>query len=411
MPLPGGLGFGPMKAAQPAGEPFKLEAAIRPPQRLEPRTLHVRAEPQVSNVGIAGLHPLEPSHPDAHGQPRPLEEVAGMPERPPQTSHDCLAAHNPAEPRLLTRRLFCPALVPEPNAGETRPAMMDILRGLGKTVRHPALRVRPIDLVTMDDQKLLRQQLRTPWFTRMLTAWDRVPSAARMSAAAVSLSIVVLVALSFLPQDVQASWPSTFVTARQNIVRRAAVALTDDFRTGLSAWEGDEGWENGWSYDAAGFARVGPFAIYRPSLALSDYRMEFFGQIEKRGLGWAVRARDRNNYYAMKLIHAGQGPVPAVVFQRYPVIDGKAGPVAERKVNQQFQRDTLYQVQVKVAGSDFSLTIQGKIVDSWSESRLPSGGVGFFTGKGEQARLRWVGVWHQYDALGRLCALLAVHGR
>jgi hypothetical protein len=72
--------------------------------------------------------------------------------------------------------------------------------------------------------------------------------------------------------------------------------------------------------------------------------------------------------------------------------------------------DTLYRVQMELRDSDFSLSVQGGVVDSWSEARLPRGSVGFFNAKGELARLRWVGVWHQYDTLGRLCALLAPQG-
>ena len=56
----------------------------------------------------------------------------------------------------------------------------------------------------------------------------------------------------------------------------------------------------------------------------------------------------------------------------------------------------------------FALTVQGQMVDSWSEPRLRTGGVGFFTrARRRQPRLRWVQVTHQYDMLGRLCAYLA----
>ncbi len=73
----------------------------------------------------------------------------------------------------------------------------------------------------------------------------------------------------------------------------------------------------------------------------------------------------------------------------------------------QVTRDSLYRVLMEVRQENYVLTVQGQIVDSWSEPRLKSGGVGFFSAKGELARLRWVGVWHQYDTLGRLCAFLA----
>jgi hypothetical protein len=67
----------------------------------------------------------------------------------------------------------------------------------------------------------------------------------------------------------------------------------------------------------------------------------------------------------------------------------------------------LYRVRLDARGENFAVTIQGTLVDFWSDSRLKTGGVGFFCGKGEEARVRWIQVSHQYDALGRLCAYLA----
>jgi hypothetical protein len=65
---------------------------------------------------------------------------------------------------------------------------------------------------------------------------------------------------------------------------------------------------------------------------------------------------------------------------------------------------------VDVRGSDFTIMAQGQLVDFWTDSRLTRGGVGFFCSRGEKARVRWVEVSHQYDALGRLCAYLAPYG-
>jgi hypothetical protein len=47
------------------------------------------------------------------------------------------------------------------------------------------------------------------------------------------------------------------------------------------------------------------------------------------------------------------------------------------------------------------------MVDTWTDARLPKGGIGFFTARGEESRVRWVALTHQYDMLGRLCAYLA----
>ena len=45
-----------------------------------------------------------------------------------------------------------------------------------------------------------------------------------------------------------------------------------------------------------------------------------------------VRAADRNNYYAVKLVVAEAGPVPEVLIQRYAVIHGRPGPVTQKRL-------------------------------------------------------------------------------
>ena len=94
-----------------------------------------------------------------------------------------------------------------------------------------------------------------------------------------------------------------------------------------------EGWSSaakgalpsGWSRHPDGYVRTGQFAMFKPTRTFSDYKFEFFGEIEKRSMGWAVRAKDSDNYYAMKfsVLEAGLRPVIAMV--HYPVIGGKRG--------------------------------------------------------------------------------------
>jgi len=190
--------------------------------------------------------------------------------------------------------------------------------------------------------------------------------------------------------------------------RRAAISLTDDFRQGLSDWEGAEGWARSWAYDAAGFVRTGQLAVLTPSMGLVNYRMEFVAQIERRSLGWVVRARDLRNYQAIKLTFSGEpGRRPLVTLTRYPVVGGAPGRMVTKSLALAATPDSIYRVTTDVQGEDFAVTVQGQVADSWSEPRLDTGGVGFFSSAGERARLSWVGVWHQYDAIGKLCALLA----
>jgi hypothetical protein len=188
------------------------------------------------------------------------------------------------------------------------------------------------------------------------------------------------------------------------------VAYADDFRSGLDAWESHSNLTRSWSYDAAGFVRPGPLAIFKPTVDLSDYRFEFLGEIDQKAMGWAFRAQDLNNYYAMKFVVVKPGPLPLVHIVRYAVINGKEGPHVDKPLPMTVRTDMLYRIQVNARGSDFTILAQGQVVDFWTDSRLSHGGVGFFCNRGERARLRWVEVSHQYDALGRLCAYLAPYG-
>jgi hypothetical protein len=212
------------------------------------------------------------------------------------------------------------------------------------------------------------------------------------------------------PASPGASLTGAWDNLQKRLSERAAVAYTDDFRNGLAEWEGAGDWARSWSYDASGFVRTGGLAVLASGKDLTDYRMEFLGQIERRSMGWVVRAADLRNYYALKLTIVSDGPQPEVALIRYPVINGAAGAASQQLLTMDARTDTVYRVQTEVRDDYYAVTVQGKVVDSWTDSRLKRGSIGLFSGKGELARVRWVGVWHQYDTLGRLCALLAPSG-
>ena len=198
-----------------------------------------------------------------------------------------------------------------------------------------------------------------------------------------------------------------FADLRQKISRRAAIELSDDFRSGLSAWEGNPGWSDGWSYDQAGFVRPGPLALLRPSVGLQDYTFEFLGKIDQRALSWVYRAKDTRNYYAGKLVMVQAGPLPKVHLVRYRVVNGREEGRKSVPVPEQVRMETMYRVKIDVSGNDFTTSVLGKVVDTYSDGLHTQGGIGFFSARGEEAKVRWVELSHQYDTVGRLCAFLA----
>jgi len=124
-------------------------------------------------------------------------------------------------------------------------------------------------------------------------------------------------------------------------------------------------------------------------------------------LSWVVRAADFDNYYVIKMVVLKPGPVPELGITRYAVIQGKAQNRVDTVAAINARADMLYRVNLNVRDDTYLLTLQGKVVDTWTEPHLRSGGIGFFSQRGEESRLRWVQVTHQDDMLGRLCAYLA----
>jgi hypothetical protein len=50
--------------------------------------------------------------------------------------------------------------------------------------------------------------------------------------------------------------------------------------------------------------------------------------------------------------------------------------------------------------------VNGQIVDTWSDTRLKRGGVGFFSDRGESAAIHWVDVREEREGIfGRLFAM------
>lgn len=258
-------------------------------------------------------------------------------------------------------------------------------------------------------------------WTRAAGLWKLAPRDLKMLA----FAIPALLALAFhrqlpkvhvaapavsttqLRQSLHSVVNTQLASVRHAVVDRAGIALDDDFRSGLDDWSSRGDATAGWSFDPTGFVRPGPLALYRPSMTLSDYQFQFLGMIDKKAMSWVVRAADFDNYYVVKLEVLKPGPITTVGLTRYAVINGKAEDRVDTPVPLEAQPDTLYRVGMDLEGENFTLMIQGQLIDSWSEPRLMRGGLGFFTSHGEDSRVRWVAVRHQYDMLGRLCAYLA----
>jgi hypothetical protein len=188
--------------------------------------------------------------------------------------------------------------------------------------------------------------------------------------------------------------------------QRAAVELQDDFRSGLSQWTGAAGWASTWTYDVTGFARPGRLALLAGSMRLTDYRLEFLAQIDKKAVAWVFRASDARNYYACKLVEAKRDTGTAYSIVRYAVIGGRERLRVQLPLPVTTMAKTMFRVRQEIRGDQFTTYLDEREIDTWSDSSLARGGFGFFADAGEAAYIRWVNVAYQDDSLGRLCAYL-----
>jgi hypothetical protein len=195
---------------------------------------------------------------------------------------------------------------------------------------------------------------------------------------------------------------------RETIARRAAVQYNDNLREGMEAWGATaKTYPAGWSRNSDGYVRTGTMALFSPSLGFTDYRMEFFGQIESKSIGWTVRAKDAKNYHAMKFTVIEKGLRPVIAMVHYNVVDGRTGRKYQTPLNVMVHNNRPFQVAVNVKGNTLTTSIDGEEVDSFSDTILATGGIGFFSEAGEKARLYWVKVSKNDDLLGHVCAFLS----
>jgi len=226
--------------------------------------------------------------------------------------------------------------------------------------------------------------------------------------------------------DIGSSTPATFASpkyaaakapegpiarVRRAIQSRASVELTDTFRR-MEAWGSNAmNLPAGWSRNPDGYVRTGQLALYHPAQSFSDYHFEFFGEIEKKSMSWAVRAHDPQNYYGMKMTVIEPGLRPVVAMVHYAVVGGKKGQRVETPLSIMMHNNEPYHVAVDVKGNKVVTSVEGQEVDSWTDDAIKVGGVGFFSEVGESARLYWMRVSKNQDWLGRVCAYLSSGSR
>jgi hypothetical protein len=176
-------------------------------------------------------------------------------------------------------------------------------------------------------------------------------------------------------------------TAPVRKVEAAPTVLEEHFDAGLTNWVG--GTDN-WKVDVAG-VRPGSLALYSPSADLLNYQLEFLTRVDLRGISWVFRA-NLNDYYKATVAAAPGG---GYQLRRCAVMGGLEEGATVRLMPPATPAPTgktAVTVRTRVSGNEFSVSIDGQVIDTWTDARLTAGGIGFVGAPEDRARLYWVKV-------------------
>jgi len=418
-------GSGLLPAASPAVHEATGRQAPRPESALLPAPAVPLATPRMQSGIPEGINLAPPSSaaPPAPAAPR-TAALAWNSKWGSQRHPICAPVPGEAQPKIdyfpiLARLLSTPARAWHPGVGRSARGCAVLWTLRVANLSSPGFDVHPIrvkfnDLLTAGvSYGLDGLDLAPRKSSFQVIRGGRIglpPQKRKLRFVGAAAAAVLLAALWRLPisfKGITAS-ASGHQSVRQWLAARAVRDFADDFRGGLDQWKGGPAsGPKGWSYSTDGFVHPGQMALFRPSVPLTDYRFEFMAQIENKSVDWAVRAKDPQNYYAVKFTVLQPGPRPMVAMVHYPVIDGNKGSRVLTPLRMMVHANTPYRVTMDVKGDRYRTFIEGQEADFWTDDRLKTGGIGFFSDAGERARVYWVKLESHGDFLGRICGFLS----
>jgi len=210
-------------------------------------------------------------------------------------------------------------------------------------------------------------------------------------------------AISPLPDNPRSAGGGIGQTISNLIQSQTSGTLHEDFHSGFSNWDGIKSVGSDWTVQS-GQVRPASLQLWKPSTSLSNYELEFMGQINHKSMDWAFRAADLHNYYATKLVITHPGPLPNAGLIRFIVLDGRERERVELPLPLTLDPGVDYRVRVSVRGDRFLTSVNGQLISSWMDSRISRGGVGFFSEDGESSALKWVSVSERDSFLARIAS-------
>lgn len=178
-------------------------------------------------------------------------------------------------------------------------------------------------------------------------------------------------------------WAASGATQQRRAPVPVRTCLEEHFAAG---WENWVGGVDDWKVDAAG-VRTGSLALFRPSLDLRDYELEFMARIENRSVSWVIRAADFDEYCLVRIAVRQEG---GFELSRRVLAGGVAEAPTVTPIEIGAGSKPAVTVRTRVNGDEFTVSVDGQVVERWQDPRLPIGGIGFVGEPDDHARLYWV---------------------
>lgn len=195
--------------------------------------------------------------------------------------------------------------------------------------------------------------------------------------------VAQLMLVPIMPEDRHFGYIPSIAVSPAGLTGVPKVSLEEQFDSGFANWTG--GVED-WVLDAAG-ARTGSLALFTPTIDKCDYDMEFLARIDHRSVTWVFRASNLTEYHLATIASTAAG---GYEFGRGTVIGGVSELAATTPLPMALNRKNAITIRLRAMGNEFTVSLDGQVIDTWTDGRLPVGGIGFMGAPDDRARIYWV---------------------
>jgi len=277
------------------------------------------------------------------------------------------SAASPEQDRTVAvRRVAEPLLEPPPAEDPVRPQARPAMAAVSSPEANPTLPANSARLVNPSSDftiEVTPPALAVP----EAGAWERVPWYAKAA-----LAMLVAAGGGYAWWNAQTEPAPAPIKRKMDEVQPLNMAPTE--------------WTTVKAAGPEALAAGRTLTLHKASMELTNYRVEFVGTVDHRALGWAVRVQNPGNYYAAKLRRNATGAARLSLI-RWRVTNGEAGPETVLPLEMRLPSNEQYTVKLDVRGDQIVTTLQGKVIDRWTDTTLTKGGFAYLNQSNERGKI------------------------